>query len=100
MDFLIKNCKELNYKSLLAVNGGCSGSCSGGYSSSSGSMGHSYSYEQYSSCGRSNPYTDTNNTGASTGAEEWKIPPYTVPSKVIIERVCNGVSKEVHFLVP
>ncbi len=31
MNFLVQNCKELNYGELLAVNGGCSGSCSGSY---------------------------------------------------------------------
>ena len=29
MNFLLRNCKELNYGELLAVNGGCSGWCSG-----------------------------------------------------------------------
>lgn len=33
MNYLMKGFKELNYGDLLAVNGGCSGSCSGTYSS-------------------------------------------------------------------
>lgn len=54
MNFLLKDFKELNYRELIAVNGGCSGSCSG-YRASGGSSSPVQSLNFTTTCGYSGP---------------------------------------------